>query len=220
MNFGRGSAIIHNSGAGVDGRVTACYSSNMAQELATIPEENNGPYMSALTELQRAFVRAYIEHPNYTGTQLAELAGYASSSKGSLQVTGSRLLRDPKVIAACNEEAGKRLQTGGLIGISGIIALALNSAHKDHLKACIALADRTGFHALSEHKVTVDDKRPQTKQELLDAVHLMGKQAGLTDSEITKLTGEAIVDAEFTVVAEPALDAETEADIARQMEDF
>lgn len=166
-----------------------------------------GPAMAACSEMQRAFIEAYFEHPNYSGGQLAEIAGFSSGNinkSSQLRVTGHRLMHNEKVIAAINEETSKRLRGAGYIGVVGIVKVALNESHKDHLKACAMLADRTGFHALSEHKVTVDDKRPQTKKELIDATKTVLAELGMSVEEanafIKKSTGEDAVDAEFSVV--------------------
>lgn len=190
--------------------------------LPAIPGEDFselGPAMQRLTVLQRQFVVAYCEHPNYTPGQLAAEAGYSAGTEGStqLRVVGFHMMRNEKVLAAINEEAGKRLRGAGLIGVGAVVAIALNPAHKDHLKAALALMDRTGHHATSEHKVTVDDKRPQSKAELVAAVAQVARDAGLTDDAIKKLTGGDIVDAEFQdVTAQTELDAQ----IAAEMEDL
>lgn len=188
----------------------------MSNEL-TIPGEDlssYGPAMQGLSPLMRRFVIAYCEHPNYDHSQLAQEAGYSAASKGSLKVTGHRLMHDERVIAAINEEASKRLRGSGLLGISVMMQIAANPAHKDQLKAATALADRTGFHALSEHKVTVDDKRPQTKAEMIRAIVALGREQGLSDEEIKKWTGGEIVDAEFSEI-DPV-----DAVIEKQMEDL
>lgn len=181
--------------------------------LPAIPEDLDGygPAMLALTARQRAFVKASMNHPTANQAKLAEIAGFTGSPQ-SLQVTGHRVQHDEKVLAAMNEEAGKRMRTGGLIGVSAVIEIALNKTHKDHLKAALALMDRTGFHALSEHKVTVDDKRPQSKKELIDATKNVLAELGMTPAQAEKfLEGKTddVVEAEFTEVeAEPTETAE------------
>ena len=169
----------------------------MGTELTEI--EEYCPAMSALTALQREFVYQWCEHPNYNGAQLVAAAGFQGNAN-TLRVTAHRLTHDEKILAAMNEEAGKRIKTGGLIGVQAIIKIALNEQHKDHLKAALALLDRTGFHALTEHKVTVDDKRPQTKAELVEAVRRVAAEAGLTADAAEKLIGQGatdVVDATF-----------------------
>lgn len=190
----------------------------MGKDLA-IPGEDlasYGPAMQACTPRQRAFVEAYCDHPGASATRLAEHAGFATNSQTSLRVTAHRLMHSETVIAAINEEASKRLRGAGLLGVSIMMEIATNRTHKDQLKAATALADRTGFHATSEHKVTVDDKRPQTKREMVAAIVALGREQGMSDDEIKKWTGGEIVDADFTEV----LPAAIENDIAAQMEDL
>ena len=166
--------------------------------------ETCGPKMLALNQMQRRFVHAYFEHPNYSDRQLAVEAGYQD------RTTGNRLMHDERVIAAINEETSKRLRTGGAIGVMGMIKVALDTAHKDHLKACAMLADRTGFHALSEHKVTVDDKRPETKAELVAAVAAAAKELGYSPEVIKAMVGTEAIEVEFEEIDEEALQREGE----------
>ena len=192
----------------------------MSQEL-TIPTETEapeyGPKMSALAPLQRRLVEVYLEHPTWSATAMALEAGYAQSSAA---VRGSINLRDPRVIEAINEEGSRRLRAGGPLAVMGLMKMVVNEAHKDHFRACVAVADRTGFHALSEHKVTVDDKRPQTKRELIDAVKNIAAELKLSPAMIAELTGEKVIEAEFSELSEDCTDADVDADIAAQMEDL
>lgn len=178
----------------------------MSNKLPAIGEDLDefGPAMQALTSMQRQFVIAYCEHPNYSAGALAAEAGYSGGTPGSaqLRVVGHMLLHNEKVIAAMHEEAGKRMRSAGLIGVSAVVAIAANPEHADHLKAALALMDRTGFHAKSEHKVVVDDKRPQTKQELVDAVRNVARELGLDEAAQRKLIGDGAIDADFKVIEE------------------
>lgn len=182
--------------------------------------EEFGPKMQALNERQRKFVLAYFEHPNYSATALAKEAGYSEGPKGStqLRVVGHRMMHHTGIIDAINEEAHKRMLASGYIGVAGVVKIALNEQHRDHLKACLALMDRTGHHATSEHKVTVDDRRPQTRRELLDAVRTVAEELGLDKATIGKMVGETI-DAEFVEV-EPLQLESVDALIAREMENL
>ena len=161
--------------------------------------EAYGPLMQALNPLQRAFVEVYLDHPDLPAGQLAERAGYTKpTTPGSNQLAtrGHLLLHNERVIAAINEQASRRLRGAGGMAVKVLLDIA-RSPGKDQLKAAIALLDRTGFHALSEHKVTVDDKRPQNEREM---------RARITDliSELGGVEGLAklgnVVDAEFTVI--------------------
>jgi hypothetical protein len=171
----------------------------MGVEITEIVEY--GEAMSALTQLQRNFVNQWLDHANWSGTALAEAAGYATGPPGSntLTTTAYRLTHDPKVLAAMDEEASKRMRSGGAIGVAAVVKIALNESHKDHMKAALALMNRTGRHETTEHHVIVDDKRPQTKAELIAAVRRVASEAGLTPAEAEKLIGSSgeVVEVEF-----------------------
>ena len=171
-----------------------------------------GPAMEALTEKERAFVLAYFDHPNYTQGQIAELAGYSKgTAPNQLRVIAAQVLGREKVIAAMHEEGSKRLRAGGSLAVSALMDMVRNPLHKDHAKAVQMALDRTGFHAMSEHKVTVDDKRPQTKQELIDAIKRLASERGLDEAAQMKLIGHTpvtAIDAEFEVVEAEAIGVE------------
>lgn len=192
-------------GEGLDKIAPSVLFDNMANALVQINDDLDacGPAMRELDQLQRNFVRAYFEYPAYNQKQLALAAGY-SDTPGNAANCGYKNMHNEKVIAAINEETSKRLRGAGAIGVMGIVSVALNPAHKDHFKACEALANRTGFHALSEHKVIVDDKRPQTKRELVDAIKNLAAECGLSPAEAKKLIGGDVIEAEFQEVKNDA----------------
>lgn len=190
---------------------------NMTQELATAVEPGieYGPRMAALAPLQRNFVIQYLSHPTWTQKDIGLAAGYSQSSAS---IMGNRNAHDERVIAAIQEEGSRRLRSGGALAVSGLMLMVMNPSHKDHFRACVAVADRTGFHAMSEHKVTIDDKRPETHAELMAAVREAALALGVDASTFKKLTGEdapATIEGEFTEI-----DPDVEADIALQMEDL
>ena len=80
------------------------------------------------------------------------------------------------------------------------------------IDAHVEAMNRAGIHAQSEHKVTVDDKRPQSKKELIDATKNVLAELGMTPAQAEKfLEGKTddVVEAEFTEVeAEPTETAE------------
>ena len=120
----------------------------MANELTEI--DDYGPAMLALSPMMRRYVVMWCEHPNFGPKALAKAAGYQGDDN-CLAVTGHRVSHDKKVLAAMDEEASKRLRYGGVIGVAAVVKIALNEAHKDHLKAALALMDRTGRHANIGH---------------------------------------------------------------------
>ena len=175
-------------------------------------DENDGPCMAALTELERNLVRAFFNHPNYTQAQLAEVAGYQKgTAPNQLSVAGARAFGRERVIAAMQEEGSKRLRSGGALAVSALMDMVRNPQHKDHAKAVQMALDRTGFHAMSEHKVTVDDKRPQTKQELIAKILEMAEARGLDQTAKMKLIGHdptKAIDAEFEVIEDEKIEVE------------
>ena len=190
----------------------------MGQELTKPGEDldSYGPMMQALTQLERNYVNAFLEHPTYSATALAKIAGYTDNPNHpqQIRVAGSLVSRNERVIAAINEEGSKRLRSGGAIAVEALLTILRNPSHKDHMKAIDMTLNRTGFHAMSEHKVTVDDKRPQTKQEMIDRVKALAHELGLGADAVKKMTGEDVIEAEFVEVDE------TDASIAEQMEDL
>lgn len=180
-----------------------------------------GPAMQGLTQLQRNFVTAAMEHPTYSQAGLAKEAGYSTGGADPAKyftVVGHNNMHNPAILAAMDEEADRRMRYGGAIGVAAVVKIALNESHKDHLKASLALMNRTGRHEMTEHKVIVDDKRPETKQELLTATKRVLEELGMSVDDakafIKKTTGEDIVDAEFSEVVD------VDAVIAKQMEEL
>lgn len=126
----------------------------MSDDLESVPL---GPAMSALTQLQRAFVLAMIAEPLATPTEWARAAGY--DQNGSDRVAGHHLSRSPKIEAAASELARAHLNTfGPVLGIGVMMMVARNPDHRDQLKAAAMLANRTGFHEVTEQVVSVTHK--------------------------------------------------------------
>lgn len=189
-----------------------------------------GPKMKALTEMQREFIRQRLEHPNWTTAQQVRAAGYAQEAEPGSSVyrsTGYRLLHDPDVMAAFDEEADNRLKHGGVLGVDVVVSIAQDPTHKDQLKAALALMNRTGRHEKTESVVTIDDKRPKTKQELLASIREMLTSNGMSLEDqktyLKKMTGEDYVDADFEVVQPARLEhkpAPTDDELKRLAEDL
>ncbi len=140
-----------------------------------------GPAMLELTEKQRKFVLAMAADPLGNATKWARTAGYSQESQGSIRVAGCKVLHDEKVQAAAREVAAAHLNLfGPILASTGLLRIAKNPKHKDHTRALEMIANRVGLHETTEHRVTVDDKRPST-----DAARI---------ARITELAGELGVD--------------------------
>jgi phage terminase small subunit len=162
------------------------------------PEDASlGPKMLACNVSQRRFVLAALEFPHGKDWQIAKAAGYSDRSHNALRVTAHRLFHDEKVLAALHEEAGKRLRSSAVLGVSVLAKIARTEGHKDQLRAAEALLNRIGFHETSEHKVTVEhalDKRE------LDALAVrLAQEAGIdprrllgVNSDLPMIEGELV----------------------------
>lgn len=155
-----------------------------------------GPRMRALRPRQREFVRqiCLLGGNARKNSQAARNAGYTGDDT-TIGVTAHRLMHDPKVIEAIKEEADRRLQGAQLLAVSTLIEIAGDDLAKDRLKAAVAILDRTGAHAKSEHTVNVHDDR--STQELIAAGRALAAQLGI---DPVKLLGQSVLDAEFAEV--------------------
>jgi hypothetical protein len=152
-----------------------------AQGPSDIPdpaEDSLGPRMLACNVSRRRFVIAAVQFPAGKGWQLARAAGYRGTH-GALRVTAHRLLHDEKVIAAINEETSKRLRgAGALVGVGMMFRIAQTDGHKDQLRAAEALANRAGFHEISEHTLKVEHT-DRTGAALIERIKALGVALGM-----------------------------------------
>lgn len=164
-----------------------------------VPDEDQlGPAMLLLNPMQRAFVIAMVETGGDSARAAATMAGYANSNGQS----SMRLSHNPKVQAAIKEEAEARVRGGLLLGASVLQEIARDPMHKDRLKAALALMDRGGMAIVTEHRMTIDDRR--NDKEVVARILQLAAQAGMDGPKLLKEYG--VVDAEFTEI--PATPAE------------
>jgi phage terminase small subunit len=175
------------------------------------PEGEMGPKMSALTTKQQAFIVAIMELGTRDFTRAAAAAGYSEGgSHGALKVTAFRLAHDPRIQEAMFEFSQRRMNSGGPIAVDVVFEIMTDPTHKDRLKAAQIFLDRTGLHAKSEHKVTVEDVSKTDEAMVARFLHL-AKQNKMPIEQIrATLEGTGVViDADFTVV-EPKIKEEWE----------
>lgn len=172
----------------------------MSQELAHYQIDADarlGPAMSALSPRMQQFVLALIQ-TGCSQAKAAELAGYQGGPK-TWKAMGWRLAHDSRVQAAIHEEAAKLIRSSSVMAIGVIQDIAKDPTvdAKDRLKAALAILDRSGLHAHSEHKVTVEHHPNQ--EEMLLRIKEMAGRLGL---DPVKLLGKygIVTDAEFSVV--------------------
>jgi phage terminase small subunit len=158
-----------------------------------------GPMMKALpSDRMRQWVISYLDNGGRDQGKAAAEAGYTGSHQ-TLAVTGHRLAHDERVQAALHEEAHKRLRAGTILSVSVLTEIISNDTQqtKDRLKAIEMLLNRTGLHAQTEHKVTVE--HTVSEEKMVERIMFLSQQLGL---DAKKLLGSAgvIVDADFKVV--------------------
>lgn len=138
-----------------------------------------GPAMRALpTERMRRFVIAVVEGGTANFTQAALAAGYSDGgTSNTIRVTAHRLAHDERVIRAIHEEADRRLRSAAVVAASTLVTLAQDTTDKKvQLRASEAILNRSGLHALTEHKVTVEDVTGATQ---IERIKEMAKALGL-----------------------------------------
>ena len=121
------------------------------------PETGYGPAMRGLSPQWRAFVEAKVQH-GLSNRQAAKAAGYADTSVNVLDATAYRLAHDPRVQAALHEETVKLMRAQGAKSVHVLIAMRDNPAveAKDRIKCALELMNRSGLHAMTEQKVSVE----------------------------------------------------------------
>lgn len=166
-----------------------------------LDEAHLGPKMRALTDRQRRFVLAMLNFPNAKDWQLARAAGYPSRSHGYLRVAAHRAVHNEAVIEALHEEAGKRLRSSAVLGVSVLAKIAGTDGHKDQMKAAEALLNRVGFHETSEHRVSVEhtDATGKAMVERIKALAALlavdaGALLGANTGPMPALEGPAAID--------------------------
>lgn len=157
-----------------------------------------GPAMAALTAKQQQFVFAVIQ-TGCSQAKAAELAGYAGGPD-TWKAMGWRLAHDSRVQAAMHEEAQKLIRSTSVMAVKVITAIAEDGKidPKTRLKAATELLNRSGLHAQTEHKVTVE--RVESDQEKVARIINMARQLDLDPRQLLGSAG-VTVDAEFTVIA-------------------
>lgn len=123
-------------------------------------EPRLGPAMRALpNDKWRLFVRLHIQRPVGFGAKNVLGAGFQPKSGVAARVDAHRLLHDPRVIAAIQEECHNDFAIMGPLALKATVSsLKTKSAKRgmERLKAAKMVFDRGGLPAVVEQKRTVE----------------------------------------------------------------
>lgn len=161
-----------------------------------------GPAMLALpNDHMRAFVQCFVDTGGRSATEAARMAGYSDNSSLSLRVHANRLAHDSRIQAAIQEQARNMMTAAAVMAVGTITTIAANPTHKDQLRAALAILDRTGLHAMTENKTTVEVSINRDEQ--IREVIAMCKEVGMDPRKVLGERG-IVLDAEFQVVSDKA----------------
>lgn len=158
-----------------------------------------GPAMDHLTRKQQAFVLALCEDPRDNATAACMAAGY-TTNRESAKVLGSRLRRDPKILAAVHECAVANLHGLKLLATHTVRQVLEDptTRARDRLSAAAMVFNRAGMSEETTQNVVVEDKRPGQAAEVITAIKELAKQLGIDARPLLATAG--VIEAEFTEV--------------------
>jgi hypothetical protein len=148
-----------------------------------------GPAMRALpNDRMREFVRILVQ-TGCGAAKAGEAAGYdVGRSDGHVR----RLVHDERVQAAIQEEGIKAIRAHSAAGIRILAEIAgnPNEAARDRIAAVRELMQRGGFHATTEHNVTVTHR---SESEIDAELLALATEMGFTDEQKARLVGRPVV---------------------------
>jgi hypothetical protein len=162
-------------------------------------EARYGPAMMAIPEKWQRFVLALVQ-TGCTAGEAARVAGYTGSAD-VLKATGWRVRHDPRVTAAYFEEVAQLMSDHAVLAVGVLREVAENPTidPKARIKAASELLSRSGFSAITEHRIVTDKRDVQRDPRVVAAqIVAAGRALGL-NLDPTQLLGPPaeVVDAEF-----------------------
>lgn len=152
-----------------------------------LDEESLGPAMRLLNPRQRLFVVGKVAY-GLTDTEAAKFAGYQLPRlypNGFKQAY--RVAHHPAVQEAILEEGRKLMRAEGAKSIRTLVEIRDDEQvdAKDRMKAAIELLNRSGFHAVSEHHMSVEHHL--SEGEMDRRMLSLAAELGLPEAEARKL---------------------------------
>lgn len=163
--------------------------------ITRMPEEvieEHGPAMLALTEPQQSFVLHYCNTGGVNAAEAARRAGYGNTAEAQANIA-SKMLRQPRILAALREVADRRLKSGAIMAASAIVEIASDPQHRDRFKAANELLNRAGLVVEGVSRVIVEDHR--TVEEIERRVTDLAVRLGIDPA---KLLGQSqVIEGDF-----------------------
>jgi hypothetical protein len=139
--------------------------------------------------------RAFIEHfllqePGYgAATAAARSAGFGKPDSSALTMAqiASRLLRDPRIVAALAVESKKLLRAGAPEAVKALMAMVRDPSHKDHGRA-VGLVIARVDPEVSKHDVSIVHRILDPDEEALEELNAL-RHLGTSREKLTELFG-------------------------------
>jgi hypothetical protein len=149
-----------------------------------------GPRMRALpNDRWRMFARAYATGKPGLGaaTNAARVAGFSPNRPDVVRKKAWDLSRDPRMIAAIEEEARNVIRLGAPEAARALLNLVRNEAHKDHARGIGMLLDRV-YPILTLRNVEVTHRVLSQDEEALEELHA-ARHLGASREKLLELFG-------------------------------
>jgi hypothetical protein len=146
-----------------------------------------GPAMRELNEMQREFVVAYLTGKPGHGakTAAARRAGYTGKR---LTNHAHDLCRNPKIIAAINEESKKYIRGAGHAeAVAAVMNLVRDPEHRDHARALDMVLSRAD-PAISKHSLDVTHRVEDPDRAALEELRAL-RQLGTAREKLLDIYG-------------------------------
>lgn len=170
----------------------------------TPADDEVGPAMAALSDRHRKFVRAMValgRNGILNVAEAARIAGYSDTAEGA-KVRGHNLAHDARVQAAILEESRKQINLAASLVATPVcieVAMDREAPKRDRLRACEMLFNRGGLPAQTEHRVTIDDRRPK---QLAELAAQLARELGLDEQKLLgiNMAAKPVLEGEYVEV--------------------
>lgn len=166
-------------------------------------EADYGPAWRSLSPMQKRFVLAMASDPLGNRTQWAKAAGY-SDIAGGARVRAFEVAHNPRVMAAVQEVArGTAGTIGPMLGLAVAMTIARDSGHPKQLQAAVALMDRGGLPAQTQHTVQVHHT-DNTGDALVDRIGKAAAALGLKVEDLLRIDAPKLIEGAVVDAAKDA----------------